>query len=66
MTFEQALSRLDDITALLSDGNTTLEESLILYSEAAALIAQCTDQLQQAKLTIEKLSFPKEGQSNEL
>lgn len=66
MTFEQALSRLDEITALLSDGNTTLERSLSLYAEGAALIERCTAQLNDAKVKIETLSLPKEGQSDEL
>lgn len=66
MTFEQALDRLDEITVLLSDGNTTLEQSLALYAEGATLISQCTTQLQEAKITIEKLSLPKEGPSDEL
>lgn len=66
MTFEQALSRLDEITALLSDGNTTLEQSLSLYAEGAALIESCSTQLNDAKVKIETLSFLKEGQSDEL
>ncbi|MFV0498120.1 MAG: exodeoxyribonuclease VII small subunit [Candidatus Fimivivens sp.] len=59
MTFEQALSRLDEITALLSNGSTSLEQSLALYAEGAGLIETCSQQLNQAKTKIEKL-FPEE------
>jgi len=58
-TFETALTRLDQITAILDRGDAALEESLSLYQEGAGLIALCTKQLEEAKLTIEKL-FPTE------
>ena len=57
MTFEQAISRLDEITEQLSDGNTTLEKSLELYAEGAALASKCQKELEQAKLKIEKLKI---------
>ena len=64
MTFEQALTRLDEITALLSNGSTTLEQSLALYAEGAGLIESCSKQLNDAKTKIEKLFPEKEGQGN--
>lgn len=57
MTFEKAMARLDEITALLSDGSTGLEKSLALYAEGAGLIENCTRQLNDAKAKIETL-FP--------
>ncbi|MEG1849305.1 MAG: exodeoxyribonuclease VII small subunit [Oscillospiraceae bacterium] len=59
MSFEQALNRLDDIVAQLADGNTTLEQSLALYTEGTKLIAQCSGQLEKAKTTLETLTLPK-------
>ncbi len=64
MTFEQALTRLDEITALLSNGSTTLEQSLALYAEGAGLIESCSKQLNDAKTKIEKLFPEKEGQGD--
>ena len=56
MSFEQAMARLDEIVALLSDGETTLEQSLTLYAEGAALIGQCNQQLGDAKIKLETIA----------
>ncbi len=64
MTFEQALARLDEITALLSNGSTSLEQSLALYAEGAGLIERCTRQLNDAKAKIETLFPEKEGSAD--
>lgn len=60
MSFEQALARLDEIVQRLDSGESTLEESLKLYSEGAELVAFCEGTLGAAKLKIETL-FPGEG-----
>lgn len=57
MTFERSLARLDEILEQLSNGDTTLEASLSLYTEGAALIEKCTKELSEAKLKIERLSL---------
>lgn len=64
MTFEQAMARLDEITALLSNGSTSLEQSLALYAEGAGLIERCTRQLNDAKAKIETL-FPERKDTND-
>ncbi len=64
MTFEQAMARLDEITVLLSNGSTSLEQSLALYAEGAGLIDSCTRQLNDAKAKIETLFPEKEGLSD--
>lgn len=64
MTFEQAMARLDEITVLLSNGSTSLEQSLALYAEGAGLIGSCTRQLNDAKAKIETLFPEKEGLSD--
>ena len=66
MTFEQSIERLDEIIALLSNEKITLEQSLSLYSEGAALIESASQQLSEAKLKIEKLNPDKEVTDNEL
>ena len=66
MTFESSLARLDEIIVRLSDGDTTLEDSLSLYAEGAALIESCTKELSEAKLKIERLSLKNEVSEDEL
>jgi exodeoxyribonuclease VII small subunit len=60
-TFEEAMSRLDEIVARLDGGEASLEESLALFSEGAELMTFCEKKLADAKLTIEKL-FPEEAE----
>ena len=55
MSFEEMLSRLDEITAELSGGKATLERSLELYAEGCKLLAECEKKLGAAKVRIEKL-----------
>lgn len=57
LTFEEAMARLDNISATLDSGETPLEESLALYGEGAELLAFCEKKLKDAKLKIETL-FP--------
>lgn len=65
-TFESAMARLEEITALLSAGNLSLEESLKLFTESAELIAFCDKQLDSAKKKIDNLyEDKKEGQTDE-
>lgn len=63
-TFEQAMARLEEIVALLDSGELPLEQSLQLFSEGAALVGVCNNQLEKATLTIEKL-FPSAPEAQE-
>lgn len=56
MTFEQSLERLEEIAALLEQGNTPLEDALKLYEEAAGLSAECQKQLNEVQIKITELS----------
>lgn len=51
-TFEQALSRLEEIAAGLEDGSMTLEGSLKAYEEGIALVKLCEKTLSDAKLRL--------------
>lgn len=65
-TFEFAMTRLEEITALLSAGNLSLEESLKLFTESSELIVFCDKQLVSAKKKIDNLyEDKKEGQTDE-
>ena len=57
LTFEQAMTRLDEIADALDKGALPLDDSLALFSEGAELIAFCNKSLDGAQLKIEQL-FP--------
>jgi exodeoxyribonuclease VII small subunit len=51
-TFENAMSRLEEISEILSENNVTLDESLKLYAEGVKLLRYCNSKLEQAQLKI--------------
>lgn len=53
MKFEEAMSRLEEIVALLSDETTALDQALKLYGEASELSAFCAGKLEQAQLQMQ-------------
>ncbi|MEX2602330.1 MAG: exodeoxyribonuclease VII small subunit, partial [Balneolaceae bacterium] len=55
-TFEEALRKLEAIVSSLEDPDVTLEESIRLYEEGIELSRQCSRQLEEAELRIEKLN----------
>lgn len=55
-SFEEAMVRLREITETLERGQVTLEESVQLFSEGAALSAHCYETLQAAEQKITSLS----------
>lgn len=55
MTFEQAGAELDAILAELSNEDTPLERSLVLYARAAELIAYCSDTLKNAQMRVDEI-----------
>ncbi|MBP1560501.1 MAG: exodeoxyribonuclease VII small subunit [Oscillospiraceae bacterium] len=52
MDFEKSLKRLDEIIAKLENNETSLEESIEIYREGAALLGSCRKQLEQAELLV--------------
>lgn len=52
MTFEQAMTRLEEIVAILESGSGTLDESMKLFEEGTALTAFCSTSLKQAEQKI--------------
>ena len=55
-SFEQALSRLEQIVGALEKGDLSLEDSLKLYEEGIARARFCQDRLEEAESKIEVLS----------
>ena len=54
-TFEDNLSRLEEIGKVLDEGDTGLEESIALFEEGVALSKSCITALQKAELKITEL-----------
>lgn len=56
MTFESAVSRLEEIVASLQDSTVSLEESLKLYAEGAKLSKYCYETLEKAEQKVRTLT----------
>ncbi|MCL1980217.1 MAG: exodeoxyribonuclease VII small subunit [Proteobacteria bacterium] len=54
-TFEQALARLEQITAELESHELSLEKSLEKFNEGMALVNFCNSRLDEAKSQVELL-----------
>lgn len=65
-TFEQKLGRLEQIVAALEKGDAPLTDSLALFTEGTALIAQCSDELDRAEQQVVKLMKGSDGAPVEL
>ena len=55
LTFEQALSELEQIVARLESGQAPLEDSIRMYERGAALKTHCETRLEAARLRVEKI-----------
>lgn len=54
-TFESAMSRLEEISDVLSQNQVGLDESLKLYEEGVKLLKFCSDKLEKADITIKRI-----------
>lgn len=55
-SFEEALSRLEEIVNELEEESISLENTIKLYEEGIKLSKICTETLEQAELRIEKVN----------
>ena len=62
MTFEKALSRLEEIARQLESGDIPLEDSLKMYEEGMKLIAFCNQKLNEAEKKVQKLTRNPDGE----
>jgi exodeoxyribonuclease VII small subunit len=60
-TFEQGLSRLDEIIALLEKDSVPLDELMKLYEEGVALVRDCNAQLDDAEQKVKMLQISADG-----
>lgn len=64
-TFEDAMSRLNEIVRRLEEGDVPLEESMKLYEEGMRLGAQCRSILAAAEQRIKRLASELDGEERE-
>ncbi len=61
LTFEQAMTRLEQIVATLESGRCTLDDSMKLFEEGTKLTAFCQKALKSAEQKIMKLTTAEAG-----
>ena len=66
MTFEESMTRLEEIVTLLERGETTLDQSLALFEEGTKLAAQCGKKLDQAEQAVVRLIKSADGTPEEV
>ena len=54
-SFEENMTRLEQIVRTLERGDAPLEESLKLFQEGTALVTSCGKLLDEAELTVKKI-----------
>ena len=64
-TFEEAMSRLEEIVDLLEKGDAPLEQAMALFEEGAKLLRECTARLDQAEQKVTLLTVDQDGQEHE-
>ena len=66
LSFEEKLSRLEEIVAALEKGDASLADSLALFEEGTRLIAACSGELDRAEQQVVKLMKGADGAPVEL
>ncbi len=61
MTFEQALTRLEEIVGQLESGEISLEDSIKSFEEGKELVKLCLSKLEQAEKKIQQLEARTDG-----
>ena len=61
-TFEQAMSRLEEIVRRLESGEEPLDQAMKLFEEGAKLAAQCEERLVSARQKLTILSEDAQGE----
>ncbi len=61
LSFEDALSELENIVSKLERGDAPLEESIDVYERGALLKKHCEDKLKAAQLKVDKIVLGPNG-----
>lgn len=65
-SFEENISRLEEIVSLLERGDAPLKDSLALFEEGTKLVGTCSDMLEKARQKVVKLQKSDAGTPDEL
>ncbi len=65
MSFEDSMSRLEDIVRRLEEGKVPLEESIKLYEEGMKIGNRCRRMLEEAEQRIQHLSVEQQAEGGE-
>ena len=65
MSFETAMTRLEQIVRELEDGKVSLDDSLKLYEEGIALVRLCSGRLDEAEQKIKIIRTSSDGTKTE-
>ena len=65
LSFEENMTRLEQIVRALEKGDAPLEDSLKLFQEGTALVASCGKLLDEAELTVKKIVLGADGAPTE-
>ncbi len=60
-TFEESISRLEQIVRAMERGDVPLEESLKLFQEGTELVRNCQKLLDEAQLQVKKIMTAPDG-----
>lgn len=60
-SFEQSITRLDEIVKLLERGSVPLEQALAYFQEGTALVKSCNGMLDKAELEVVRLMKSADG-----
>ena len=61
LTFEMAMTRLEEIVRAMERGDVALEESLQLFQEGTNLVQTCSEMLNHAQMQIQKVVKTADG-----
>jgi exodeoxyribonuclease VII small subunit len=61
LSFEEALTRLEETVRLLESGNVPLDDCLALFEEGIALVKMCNEKLEAAEQKIKILTKAEDG-----
>lgn len=64
-TFEESMTRLEQIVRAMERGDVALEESLRLFQEGTELVRSCGKLLEEAELQVKKITAAPDGTPTE-
>lgn len=64
-TFEESMTRLDEIVRRMEKGDVPLEQALALFEEGTALVSSCNELLDKAEMKVVQLTKGVDGTPTE-